>query len=65
MTTGHNRPKRPAYVVGNAIKVARIATGEEEDEFEPRPGWMWWTGIIGGAVPAILIGYGMMLIAAE
>lgn len=32
-----NRPKRPADVVGNAIKVARIATGEDEDEFEPVP----------------------------
>lgn len=35
MTT--NRPKRPADVIGNAIKVARIATGEDQDEFEPAP----------------------------
>ena len=32
-----NRPKRPADVIGNAIKVARIATGEDEDEFETAP----------------------------
>jgi hypothetical protein len=31
------RPKRPADVVGNAIRVAQIATGETEEEFEPEP----------------------------
>jgi hypothetical protein len=36
--TGPNRPKRPADVVGNAIKVARIAIGEEqEDAFDGPP----------------------------
>lgn len=29
------RPKRPADVVGNAVHVMQIATGEREEEFEP------------------------------
>lgn len=37
MPTGPRGQKRPADVVGNAIKVARIATGEEEEEFEAPP----------------------------
>lgn len=32
MPKGPKGEKRPADVIGNAIKVARIATGEEEDE---------------------------------
>ena len=28
------RQKRPADVIGNAVKVMRIATGEEEEEYE-------------------------------
>lgn len=32
-----NRPKRPGDVVGNAIRVAQIATGEAEEEFEAEP----------------------------
>ncbi len=28
-------PKRPADVIGNAIRVAQIATGEVEEEYEP------------------------------
>ncbi len=31
MPTGPKGQKRPADVIGNAIKVARIATGETED----------------------------------
>jgi hypothetical protein len=31
MPRGPKGEKRPADVIGNAIKVARIATGEEED----------------------------------
>ena len=31
MPKGPKREKRPADVIGNAIKVARIATGEEEE----------------------------------
>ena len=32
MPKGPKGEKRPADVIGNAIKVARIATGEEQDE---------------------------------
>lgn len=32
MPKGPKGEKRPADVIGNAIKVARIATGEEEEE---------------------------------
>ena len=35
MLSAMKKPKRPADVIGNAVKVARIATGEEEDEFAP------------------------------
>ena len=31
MPTGPKDQKRPADVIGNAVKVMRIATGEEED----------------------------------
>jgi acyl-CoA reductase-like NAD-dependent aldehyde dehydrogenase len=31
MPTGPKGQKRPADVIGNAIKIARIATGEETD----------------------------------
>jgi len=31
MTKGPKGEKRPADVIGNAIKIARIATGEEEE----------------------------------
>ncbi|MEZ5849529.1 MAG: RNA-binding protein [Hyphomicrobiaceae bacterium] len=34
MPKGPKGEKRPADVIGNAIKVAKIATGEEEDEIE-------------------------------
>lgn len=34
MPKGPNGEKRPADVIGNAIKIARIATGEEDDERE-------------------------------
>ena len=33
MPTGPNGEKRPADVVGNAITLAKIATGEIEEEF--------------------------------
>lgn len=35
MPKGPHGEKRPADVIGNAIKIARIATGEEEDDREP------------------------------
>ena len=34
MPKGPQGQKRPADVVGNAVKVMRIATGEEEEELE-------------------------------
>ena len=34
MPIGPKGQKRPADVVGNAVKVMRIATGEEEEEYE-------------------------------
>jgi hypothetical protein len=33
MPRGPKGQKRPADVIGNAIKVARIATGEEQEDF--------------------------------
>ncbi|MGE0530849.1 MAG: RNA-binding protein [Hyphomonadaceae bacterium] len=35
MPKGPSGQKRPADVIGNAIKVARIAVGDEEDTVEP------------------------------
>ena len=34
MPTGPKGQKRPADVIGNAVKVMRIATGEEEEAIE-------------------------------
>lgn len=34
MPKGPKGEKRPADVIGNAIKIARIATGEETDEID-------------------------------
>ena len=31
------RPKRPRDVIGNAVRVMEIATGQREEEYEPRP----------------------------
>ena len=36
MPTGPKGQKRPADVIGNAVKVMRIATGEEVEELEPK-----------------------------
>ena len=33
MPKGPQGQKRPADVIGNAVKVMRVATGEEEEEF--------------------------------
>jgi hypothetical protein len=38
MPRGPRPEKRPADVIGNAIKVMRIGTGEEEHELTPMPG---------------------------
>ena len=37
MRKGPAGPRRPADVIGNAVRVAQIATGEAEEEFEPEP----------------------------
>jgi hypothetical protein len=37
MPKGPRGEKRPADVIGTAVKVARISIGEEEDEREPEP----------------------------
>lgn len=34
MPTGPKGQKRPADVIGNAVKVMRIATGEEDDDVQ-------------------------------
>ena len=36
MPKGPKGEKRPPDVIGNAVKVMRIATGEEEDTVEPQ-----------------------------
>jgi hypothetical protein len=36
MPTGPKGQKRPADVIGNAVRVMRIATGEEAEEIEPK-----------------------------
>ncbi len=38
MPKGPKGQKRPADVVSNAVKVMRIATGEEEEEFDGSDG---------------------------
>ena len=35
MPTGPKGEKRPADVIGNAVKVMRIATGEEPEDYGP------------------------------
>jgi hypothetical protein len=37
MPKGSKGEKRPAEVIGNAIRVAKIATGEETEKFEGPP----------------------------
>ncbi len=37
MPRGPKGEKRPADVIGAAIKVARIATGEEMEDVQPNP----------------------------
>ena len=38
MPTGPKGEKRPADVIGNAVKVMRIATGEETEDLPPDDG---------------------------
>jgi len=36
MPRGQKGEKRPADVIGNAVKIMRIATGEEPEDYGPR-----------------------------
>ena len=36
MPTGPKGEKRPADVIGNAVKVMRIATGDEPEDYGPK-----------------------------
>lgn len=38
MPKGPNGEKRPVDVIGNAVKVMRIATSEEPGDYGPEPG---------------------------
>jgi hypothetical protein len=38
MPKGPKGQKRPADVIGNAVRVMQIATGEAEEEFDPNDG---------------------------
>ncbi len=52
MPRGPRGEKRPADVIGNAVKVMRIATGEEEDEREAVASAAAQLGKLGGAARA-------------
>ena len=54
MPKGPRGEKRPADVIGNAVRVMRIATGEEPDDREdaPAPSAAAQLGRLGGAARA-------------
>jgi hypothetical protein len=52
MPKGPKGEKRPADVIGGAVKVMRIATGEEEDEREATASAAAQLGKLGGAARA-------------
>lgn len=52
MAKGPKGEKRPADVIGAAVKVMRIATGEEEDEREATASAAAQLGKLGGAARA-------------
>ncbi len=52
MPTGPKVEKRPADVIGGAVKVMRIATGEEADEREATASAAAQLGRLGGAARA-------------
>ena len=52
MPRGPRGERRPADVIGNAVKVARIATGEEQDEREAASSAAAQLGKLGGAARA-------------
>ncbi len=49
---GPRGEKRPADVIGNAVKVMRIATGEEPDDRDPAASAAATLGKLGGAARA-------------
>ena len=52
MPKGPRGEKRPADLIGNAVKVARIATGKEQDEREATDSAAAQLGKLGGAARA-------------
>jgi hypothetical protein len=54
MPKGPKGERRPTDVIGNAIKVGRIAVGDEEEELEPKkaPMTAQEMGKVGGATRA-------------
>ncbi len=52
MPKGPRGEKRPADVIGAAVKVMRIATGEEEDDCEATASAAAQLGKLGGAARA-------------
>jgi hypothetical protein len=52
MPKGPRGEKRPADVIGNAVKVMRIATGEEPDDADPATDHHRAGGRKGGAIRA-------------
>jgi hypothetical protein len=52
MPRGPRGEKRPADLIGNAVRVARIATGEEEDDREATASAAATLGKLGGAARA-------------
>lgn len=52
MPKGPRGERRPADVIGNAVAVARIATGEEQDEREATSSAAAQLGKLGGAARA-------------
>ncbi len=52
MPRGPKGEQRPADLIGNAVRVARIATGEEEDDREATASAAATLGKLGGAARA-------------
>ncbi len=52
MPRGPRGEKRPADVISNAVKVMRIATGEEEEDLPPVANAAAQLGKLGGAARA-------------
>jgi hypothetical protein len=48
MPRGPKGEKRPADVIGNAVRVMQIATGEAEEEYEAPPSKKAQAGQLGG-----------------